>query len=250
MFIICIVLLNILYFNCQKVHNIFGDNMLIAIIRTLLLYVFVIFAVRIMGKRQISDLQPTELVITLIISDIAAIPMENTSQPLLSGILPVVILIVCEIVASMLMMKNSRFRKLICGSPVMVIEDGKILQSAMKKLRMTTEDLCIQLRQQDVFSLEDVQYCIVETNGKISVLQKPEKRTPNAEELGVEINDTGIETVVISDGVFLDNSIKLCGLTKEKIEAVLSENNVKPEDVFIMTGNKAGEYNIIRIDKQ
>ncbi len=229
-------------------HNIFGDFMLIAIIRTLLLYVFVIFAVRIMGKRQISDLQPTELVITLIISDIAAIPMQNTSQPLISGILPVLILIGCEIVASMIMMKNSRFRKLICGSPVMVIHEGKILQDAMKKLRMSTEDLCIQLRQENIFSLEDVQYCIVETNGKISVLEKPEKRNPTAEDFGIYIPDTGIDAVVVNDGEFVDNSMKLCGFTKEKINNILSENNIPIEDVFIMTGNKTGSYNIIRID--
>ncbi|MGN1467987.1 MAG: DUF421 domain-containing protein [Ruminococcus sp.] len=223
--------------------------MIISIIRTLILYVFVIFAVRVMGKRQISDLQPTELVITLIISDIAAIPMENSSQPLLSGVVPVLILVACEIFASLIMMKNSKFRKIICGSPVMVIEDGKILQDAMRKLRMTTEDLCIQLRQEDVFSLEDVEYCIVETNGKISVLQKPEKRTPNAQELGVTIEDTGIDAVVISDGVYLDNSMKLCGFTRKKIDNILTENNVRLDEVFIMTGNKTGQYNIIRMDK-
>ncbi len=223
--------------------------MIISIIRTLILYVFVIFAVRVMGKRQISDLQPTELVITLIISDIAAIPMENSSQPLLSGVVPVLILVACEIFASLIMMKNSKFRKIICGSPVMVIEDGKILQDAMRKLRMTTEDLCIQLRQENVFSLEDVEYCIVETNGKISVLQKPEKRTPNAQELGVTIEDTGIDAVVISDGVYLDNSMKLCGFTRKKIDNILTENNVRLDEVFIMTGNKTGQYNIIRMDK-
>lgn len=223
--------------------------MIISIIRTLILYVFVIFAVRVMGKRQISDLQPTELVITLIISDIAAIPMENSSQPLLSGVVPVLILVACEIFASLIMMKNSKFRKIICGSPVMVIEDGKILQDAMRKLRMTTEDLCIQLRQEEVFSLEDVEYCIVETNGKISVLQKPEKRTPNAQELGVTIEDTGIDAVVISDGVYLDNSMKLCGFTRKKIDNILTENNVRLDEVFIMTGNKTGQYNIIRMDK-
>ena len=223
--------------------------MIISIIRTLILYVFVIFAVRVMGKRQISDLQPTELVITLIISDIASIPMENSSQPLLSGVVPVLILVACEIFASLIMMKNSKFRKIICGSPVMVIEEGKILQDAMRKLRMTTEDLCIQLRQENVFSLEDVEYCIVETNGKISVLQKPEKRTPNAQELGVTIEDTGIDAVVISDGVYLDNSMKLCGFTRKRIDNILTENNVKLDEVFIMTGNKTGQYNIIRMDK-
>ncbi|MCI7085469.1 MAG: DUF421 domain-containing protein [bacterium] len=224
--------------------------MLIAIIRTLILYVFVIFAVRIMGKRQISDLQPTELVITLIISDIASLPLENTDQPLLSGVVPVLILIFCEIIASMIMMKNGKFRKLICGSPVMVIEDGEIKQDAMKKLRMTTEDLCIQLRQADVFCLEDVQYCIVETNGKLSVLKKPPKRNPDASDMGIEIPDNGIEVVVISDGEYLDNSIKLCGINKDKLNKILSKNKVKKDGVFIMTCDKTGNYNIIEKEKK
>lgn len=223
--------------------------MVTAIIRTLIIYIFIIFAVRIMGKRQISDLQPTELVITLIVSDIASIPLENTEQPLLSGVIPVVILIACEILASFFMLKNSRFRKLICGSPVMVIENGKIKQDAMRKLRLTTEDLCVQLRQLNVFSLDEVQYCIVETNGKVSVLEKPESRTPTAQDLNITIDDNGIEAVVISDGEYLDNSMKLCGFSKKKIDSILKENNITVEEVFIMTADKSGKFNIIRIDK-
>ena len=115
--------------------------MIISIIRTLLLYAFVILAIRLMGKRQISDMQPSELVVTLIVSDIAAIPMSNTSQPLLSGIIPVLVLIACEIIASIIMMKSRKFRGLICGSPITVIEDGKLMQNEMKRLRMSTEDL-------------------------------------------------------------------------------------------------------------
>lgn len=223
--------------------------MIITIIRTLLIYVFIIFAVRTMGKRQISDLQPTELVITLIISDIASIPLENIEQPLLSGVIPIIILIACEILASFFMLKNSKFRKVICGSPVIVIEDGKILQKAMKKLRLSTEDLCIQLRQQNIFSIEDVQYCIVETSGNVSVLLKPEKRTPSAEDMNIIINDTGLETVVISDGEYLNHSMEICGFSKKKIDTILKENNTSAEDVFIMTANKYGDYNIIRVDK-
>ena len=147
--------------------------MIISIIRTILLYAFVVLAVRLMGKRQISEMQPSELVITLIVSEIAAIPMQNTSQPLLSGIIPVMVLVALEIAASVLMMKSGKFRKMMCGSPIVVIRDGKILQNEMRRLRLTTEDLCVQLRQQDIFSIEDVQYCIVETNGKVSVLEKP-----------------------------------------------------------------------------
>lgn len=219
--------------------------MIISIIRTLILYAFVILAIRLMGKRQISELQPTELVITMIISDIAAIPMQNTSIPLLSGIVPVLVLVGLEISASVLMMKSSKFRKLLCGSPIVVIRDGEVLQSQMKRLRLTTEDLCVQLRQQDVFSIEEVQYCIVETNGDVSVIQKPQFRTPSAQDMGIKIVDNKIETVVISDGKILDNSLMLCQKTSEDVHNILKNEQTKLSDVFLMTLDALGKYNII-----
>lgn len=224
--------------------------MIISIIRTVLLYAFVILALRLMGKRQISDMQPSELVITLIVSDIAAIPMQNTSQPLLSGIVPVLILIACEIVASVAMMKSNKFRSLICGSPVIVIEDGKILQKEMKRLRMTTEDLCVQLRQQDIFSLEDVQYCIVETNGKLSVLEKPEKRGVTLEDLNLKGEDNKLETVVINDGRLLKNSIKLSGNGEAAVYEILEKEGKSLDDIFIMTLDGNGKYNIVTKEAQ
>lgn len=220
--------------------------MFISIIRTVVLYAFVIFAVRLMGKRQISDMQPSELVITLIVSEIAAIPMQNTSQPLISGIIPVLVLVSLEITASVLMMKNSKFRSLLCGNPVIVIRDGVILQKEMKRLRLTTEDLCVQLRQQNVFSIEDVQYCIVETNGEVSVLQKPEKRTLTADDLGVKVLDNKIETVVVSDGEMLDNSLRLCGKSRDDVKSIISEEELNLSEVFLMTLDGLGNYNIIR----
>lgn len=219
--------------------------MIISIIRTIILYVFVVFSVRVMGKRQISDMQPSELVITLIISEIAAIPMQNTSQPLISGFIPVLVLVALEIIASVIMMKSGKFRKLLCGSPIIVIRDGKILQNEMRRLRLTTEDLCVQLRQQNVFSIEDVQYCIVETNGKVSVLEKPQYRQPNAKDLGIEIRDNKIETVVVSDGQILDNSLKLCKKNKNDVLNILNKENTNLSDVFIMTLDALGKYNIV-----
>ena len=223
-----------------------GDSMIISIIRTILLYAFVVFAVRLMGKRQISEMQPSELVITLIVSVIAAIPMQNTSQPLLSGIIPVMVLVALEIAASVLMMKSGKFRKIMCGSPIVVIRDGKILQNEMRRLRLTTEDLCVQLRQQDIFSIEDVQYCIVETNGKVSVLEKPQKRTPSADDLKVKIKDNKIETVVVSDGQILDNSLKLCGKNKDDVYKILKSEHTRLKDVFLMTLDALGKYNIVQ----
>lgn len=220
--------------------------MIISIIRTILLYAFVILAVRLMGKRQISEMQPSELVITLIVSEIAAIPMQNTSQPLLSGIIPVMVLVALEIAASVLMMKNGKFRKVMCGSPIVVIRDGKILQNEMRRLRLTTEDLCVQLRQQNIFSIEDVQYCIVETNGKVSVLEKPQSRTPSADDLKIKIKDNKIETVVVSDGQILDNSLSLCGKNKDDVYKILKIENTRLKDVFLMTLDALGKYNIVQ----
>ena len=221
--------------NYANISN--GDVMLISIIRTILLYAFVILAVRLMGKRQMSDMQPSELVITMIVSDIASIPMQNTSQPLLSGVIPVAILVALEITASIIMMKWSGFRSLVCGKPVIVIKDGRILQSAMKKLRLTTEDLSVRLRQQGIFSIEDVQYCI---------LEKPEKRKPSAEDFGLKIKDNKIETVVVSNGKILENSLNLCEKEKGYVKNILQKKNIKQSNVFLMTLDALGNYNIIK----
>ncbi len=210
----------------------------------------IIFAVRIMGKRQLSELQPSELVVTLIIADIASIPMEDNSRPLLSGLVPMLILVALEIIVSVLMMKIPRFRKVICGSPVMIIEDGKLHQNEMKRLRITTEDLCVQLRQQGIFSLGDVEYCIAETNGKLSVLQKPDKRNPSAENLNITIDDTGIEAVVINDGQFLNNSIRLSRTNIKHLNKILKREKTALKDVFIMTIDCSGKYTIIKKDKK
>ncbi|WP_405317308.1 DUF421 domain-containing protein [Ruminococcus sp.] len=219
--------------------------MIISILRTVILYVFIILAIRLMGKRQISDMQPSELVVTLVVSDIASLPMQNTSQPLLSGVIPVLVLVSLEIAASALMMKSRLFRRLICGNPVVVIEDGKLLQKQLKRLRMSAEDLFAQLRQQDIFSIDEVQYCIVETNGSISVLEKPQNRVPTAQDLGVTIGDNKLEAVVVCDGELLDDGLKLCSGSRMQVDNILQENNAKLSEVFILTLDGNGKYNLI-----
>ena len=216
--------------------------MIISIIRAALLYTFIILAIRIMGKRQISELQTSELVVTLLISDIAAIPMQDTAQPLVSGIVPIAVLVIAEIVVSALMVKHSGFRKAVCGSPIILINDGKVDQ---KQIRITIEDLFEQLRQKDVFSLQDVAYAIMETNGKISVIKKPEKDTVSAEMLQLHVPDKGIETVIISDGEISDFSLKLCEKDTQWVYQILKQEHYELQDVFIMTANRSGEYKII-----
>ena len=224
--------------------------MLISIIRTVILYIFIIVALRLMGKRQISDMQPSELVVTMVISDIASLPMQNTSQPLLSGVIPVLILVALEITTSIVMLKSRVFRRVICGNPVVLIDDGKLLQNEMRRLRMTTDELFAQLRSQNIFNLDDVQYCVVETNGTLSVLEKPQKRTPNAEELGVTVNDIKPDSVVISDGKLLDSREALCECKKEDVVKILSENNIPLDKVFIMTVDPDGGYSVINKEQK
>ena len=171
--------------------------------------------------------------------------MQNTSQPLLSGVIPVLVLVSLEIAASALMMKSRLFRRLICGNPVVVIEDGKLLQKQLKRLRMSAEDLFAQLRQQDIFSIDEVQYCIVETNGSISVLEKPQNRVPTAQDLGVTIGDNKLEAVVVCDGELLDDGLKLCSGSRMQVDNILQENNAKLSEVFILTLDGNGKYNLI-----
>lgn len=224
--------------------------MIISLIRAILLYIIIIIAIRIMGKRQISELQTSELVVTLLISDIAAIPMQNTAQPLLSGFIPIFVLVICEIIASCLMVKSAKFRRFICGKPIIVINDGKVDQTQMRRLRMTIEDLSEELRQLDIFNIQEVAYGIVETNGKLSVLKKPQNRTPDASMLGIVIPDTGLETVIINDGEISDFCISLCGLTKDWVYGILEGKGLDIKDVFIMTANKNRDYYIIEKEVQ
>ena len=144
------------------------------------------------------------------------------------------------------MLKSRLFRKLISGSPVVVIEDGRLLQRQLKRLRLTTDELCAQLRQQNVFSLQDVQYCIVETNGVLSVLEKPSKRVPNAEESGIVIPDNKMEAVVVSDGAWVESSLRLCGSTRQEINNILQKKQIKLNEIFLMTMDGNGVCQIIR----
>ncbi len=220
--------------------------MFITIIRTTLLYAMIIIAVRFMGKRQIGELQTTELVVTMLLSDIASLAVENSSRPLFTGIIPMLVLVVFEVFLSGAMIKSSRFRRAICGRPIVVINDGKIEQGELRRLRMSVEDLSESLRQQEIFSFDDVKFAIVETNGTISVMKKPEKENPTMEDFKFKAEDNGIEAVVISDGSLSRFSMQLCDVDEEFISKALKKENINQKDVFIMTVNRNKKYNIIK----
>lgn len=220
--------------------------MTISVIRTIILYLLILIMLRLMGKRQISELQTSELVVTLLISNIAVIPMQDNSLSLLSGVIPILLLVGCELVMSLLMLKNGRFRKIICGMPQIIIQNGIIDQKKMKMLRISTEDLWEELRQVDIFTLEDVKYAVLETNGKLSVLKKPQKEAATAEQLNVKNPTNSFEMVIISDGEIAESSMEFCGITKEWLQKTLRKNNTNSKDVFIMTATPDHKYNIIK----
>ena len=141
------------------------------IIRTALTYVIVTAAVRIMGKRQVSDMQTSELVITLIISQVASLPLDNPERPLLSGLIPIMVLVSIEIIVSLIMMKSRKARSLICGHPILIIRNGKLIEEELKRLRITHEDVYSLLRQQNYSDEKDIMYGIIEPNGSLSVLE-------------------------------------------------------------------------------
>lgn len=220
--------------------------MVVSLVRTVLLYVLIIFAIKIMGKRQISDLQTSELVITIMISNIATLPMEDPAEPLLASLLPIAILICCEISVSCLMLKSKKIHEIICGKPVVVISEGKIQQKAMKYLRLSTEDLMTQLRQLDVFNLGDVWYAIMETNGQMSIVKKSEKQPPDASAMKLKLPEPTMDIVIVSDGVVSEQSLKSCNLDREWLDKTLKNQQVKQKDIFIMTTNQNKEFNIIK----
>lgn len=220
--------------------------MIITVIRTIILYIVIIITVRIMGKRQISELQTSELVVTLLMSDIASIPMQNTDQSLLSGIIPIFVLVIFEILISFLMLKHSKFRSLICGRPVIIIDHGRIDQKAMKELRMSTEDLFEELRQKDIFHPSDVDFAIVETNGKLSIMKKSECESVTVKQIGAKGDRRGLEAVIVSDGEIAESSMKFCGISRSWLRSILDLEGVRLSDIFIMTADQGRRYTIIK----
>lgn len=220
--------------------------MWISLVRTFIMYAAILIAVRLMGKRQISQLQTSELVVTLLISELAVMPIQQHDDPLWSGLLPMVVLVVCEIVVSLLMLKSGGFRKVVCGSPIVVIQNGKVLQHQMRRLRMSTEDLFEELRLAGAFALEDVAYAIMETNGRLSVLKRAAVDNLTPRQAGVKVPDEALEVVVVSDGHISEHSLVLCGRDPAWLREQLKAQGAQLEDVFIMTVRTNGQQRIIR----
>ena len=214
--------------------------MLTALIRTIILYFLIMAGLRLMGKRQIGELEPSELVLALLISDLAAVPMQDFGIPLINGVLPILTLLSLSMIISVLNLKSIRFRDLICGSPTVIIQEGHVLQNEMRRTRFTVDELIEELRQQGVVDLATVQYAILETNGKLSVLLYPEYQplTPKSAQ-NHKVDDTGLPTVLISDGRLLERNLHRLHLDHTWLQRRLEENNSPSiQSLFLLTVDK------------
>ena len=223
--------------------------MLLLLLRTLLLYAVLLVGERLMGKRQIGQLQTSELVSTLLLSELAVLPIQNGGDPLWRGLLPMGALILCEVGVSLWMLKSGRFRQLVCGRPMVVVAHGKILQGQMRRLRMTTEDLLEQLRQSGSFYLEEVDWAIVETNGTLSVLRRPDRDPLTPEQAGVAVRPQGLEAALVSDGEVNAHSLALLGLDRAWLEAKLRKAGVDQSQVFLFTARSDGSCRLVKKEK-
>lgn len=220
--------------------------MSVVFIRAVVLYIVLAFSLRLMGKRQLGELQPSELVVTILISNIAAIPVEDSTVPMIMGIVPILTLVCIDVIMSGIMMRSARIRKLMIGSPRIIISNGEILQKEMKRLRYTVDDLTEAMREQQIFDITQVYYAIVETTGKIHFLKKKDYQNVEKQDANVGGATQNPPSVIIRDGVTDKEQLRLLGLGEGWLKAILRENDVTEKKVFLLTSNGNGKYTIIK----
>ena len=219
--------------------------MTIILIRSLILYALVIFSVRLMGKRQLGELQPSELVITILISNIATLSLEDPDIPLLQGILPVLALVCFEVLSSWVSLRFPAFRRLVSGTPQVIIRNGEIDQHKLRALRFSPDDLMASLRTAGIFSVDEVQFACAETNGTISVLRKAEKQPAEKADVCAALQDTDPPRTIIADGILREQALQEAGLDKSWAESVLRKAGLRIGEVFLMTADADRQFTLI-----
>lgn len=209
--------------------------MLITFFRAILLYILVLIVMRLMGKREIGQLQPFELAISIMIADLASIPMTDTGVPITNGIIPILGLLLMHLVISMINMKSIKAREIICGKPTILVYRGKINENALKKERFTINELQERLRGSNIFNLGDVEYAILETSGQVTVIQKPEKRTTIPEDFNIIPEYEGIPYDLVVDGQIMYNNLKVIGKNEEWLRKQVEKFKMKPEEALVVT---------------
>lgn len=220
--------------------------MLISFLRVLILYPIVVFGIRLMGKRQIGELQPTEFVITILISNIATLPLEDQNLPLLMGIVPMLMLISFEVLLSWGVLRHRGLRHLLSGAPQIIIRNGEIDQKIMENLRFSLDDLMTALRGNGIFDVEEVQLAVVETNGQVTAYQKAAARPATCGDLQLGIPTENPPDVLIADGCISKDGMKNAGYTREQLDKLLRKQHITEKEIFLLTVNSNGIRSLVR----
>ena len=215
--------------------------MLIIFFRSIILYIIVLIVMRFMGKREIGQLQPFELAISIMIADLASIPMTEIGIPITNGIIPILGLLAMHLIISIINLKSIKAREIICGKPAILIYRGKIDEKALKKERFTINELQERLRGNNVVNLGDVEYAILETNGQVTVIQKPDKRNTIPQDFNIEPEYEGIPYDLVVDGKVMTANLKAIGKNYSWLKAQVEKFNMKPEEALIVTFDGKGQ---------
>ena len=213
--------------------------MILSYLRTLLLYMVLIFCVRLMGKRQIGEMEPAEFVVTMLLANLAAIPMQDGAIPLYSGLVSILTVLGMELVLSGLIMHSVVFRRFLCGKPVILINNGKILQENLRRTRVTLDELTGHLREKDVLDIRTVQYAILETDGSLSVFPYPKERPASAKDAGIHPKQQFLPVTIIEDGYLSQENLKHAGKDEAWLNQVLRENHAEAQETLLLTVDAA-----------
>lgn len=210
--------------------------MSISFIRTILMFLGVIIALRLMGKRQIGELEPSELVITILVSELAAVPIQDLNIPLLSGLIPMMTLIALEIITSFLSLKSITFRRILNGNSAVIIRNGKLDARKMREIRVNIDEVLETLRENNIGCISEVKYAVIESSGKLSYVLKAPYRPVTADMLGLTPEDSGIPLIVISDGKIIKRNLDMIGKSIDELMKEIKKHNTENiQDVFLMT---------------
>ena len=224
--------------------------MILSYLRTIILYLVLIAGMRLLGKRQIGQLEPSEFVLAMLIADLASIPMQDSGIPLLSGLVPILTILSLELSLSGLTMASVKFRRILCGKPVILIENGHLVQRNLRRARITLDELAGHLREKDILSIDTVQYAILETDGNLSVFPFSENMPATAKDAGIRAKQQYLPVTIIEDGYLSRENLQKAGKDDRWLRSVLESHRTDRSGTFLLTVEKGDKVNWVGKEEQ
>jgi len=220
--------------------------LLISYLRTAFLYLVLILAIRMMGKRQIGQMEASEFVVTMLVANLASIPMQDAAIPLYSGLLPILVVLGMELTLSGLILRSVLIRRFFCGKPVILIDNGKVLLENLRRTRVTLDELTGHLRSKDVLDIQEVQFAVLETDGSLSVFPFPENRPASAKEAGISVKKQYLPITIVEDGYVSEENLRKAGKNQQWLEQFLQQNRTARRDTLLLTVDSSDHVVFLR----